>query len=597
MSLRLDWLKYAVWTLIAVTPNAQATAGEQTDYEVFIARPTISNYSIQPGKPLPSNWQSGTTVRWTACRNEREPASFVIQARQPLRGVDVRISELRGEQGIVPAEAVDIRAVAPCFRRITDWPASVNWLLVHDPNLIKIVDEPEPGALDAESAVARAYVKTTVFTRAPMDAETLQSADIEDRRQFWLTVHVPQSAPSGVYRGSLTIECQNAAARKLAIELTVPPFDLLPPEFEYSVYYPTWLEGGDLKADNASNYPVLADAQYLAELRNMAEHGCLNPNIYEGPKLASDGTLDFTHLERILALRRQAGLASGPLYLNGAGPVVSSTKIDPQQAQANVRWVREIVEWAKQRGHSEVYIMGQDEATGAQLTAQREAWQSIHEGGGKVFAANYGDFASLVADLLDLPVLLHPIHSKLDKLSLLPAEQFLSFTAEVSQAVSPNALLTPEHRKTIRTVHKNGFKIFTYMDALSGYTLPDTHRRLRGLALWKADLNGTMTWAYTHITQRPHTQAGRVDWSSIFCFVLRGNEQPFDTLAWEAYREGYDDARYLATLRDALTKAKSVERHRQLLFDTHLWLEGITPDADLDQWREGMIARTAQLLE
>ncbi len=31
--------------------------------------------------------------------------------------------------------------------------------------------------------------------------------------------------------------------------------------------------------------------------------------------------------------------------------------------------------------------------------------------------------------------------------------------------------------------------------------------------------------------------------------VLRGRDAAFDTLSWEAYREGYDDARYLQRCR------------------------------------------------
>jgi len=149
-------------------------------------------------------------------------------------------------------------------------------------------------------------------------------------------------------------------------------------------------------------------------------------------------------------------------------------------------------------------------------------------------------------------------------------------------------------------VHDNGFRIYTYMDLLSGYTLPEQQRRLRGIGLWKTGLDGTMTWAYTHITHAPrHSEPGPLHYdlrSAIFSFVLRGDEAPFDTLSWEAYREGYDDARYLATLQDALQQAKNAGRHLDLAADTEMWLEGVTMDADLDAWRREMARRTEALL-
>ncbi len=589
--------KFALWMCGAIIPAGFAAAEEQGVYQVFVARPTINNYAVQSGKPLPAVWQEGTALHVTACRDEREPASFVIQTKQPLRKVDVRMGELRGKGASIPADAVDIRVAAPCFRRITDFPGTLNWVLLHDPDLLKVLDQPDPVVATSTAPSELAYVKTTVFTREPIDTPTLQPADIDDRRQFWLTVHVPKTARAGVYTGSLKITCENAPKKELSLKLTVPDFDLPPPAFEYSVYYPAWMEGGDLKKGNASNYVVLSESQYLAELRNMAEHGCLNPNIYDGPQLKSDGTLDFTHLEKVLDLRRQAGISSGALYLVGTGPVITSTKIDKKQQQANIRWVRQIVDWAKQHGHENVYLMGQDEATGQKVTDQREAWISIHNGGGKVFVANYGDFYALAGRLLDLPILLHPVVSKLDKFSLMPSETFLGLAPEVCKAIVPGALLALEHQKIINGVHRNGYKIFTYMDPLAGYTLPETHRRMRGLELWKTRLDGTMTWSYAHITQQPHTQPGPIQRvSTIFSFVLRGKEAPLDTLAWEAYREAYDDARYLAALQDAIKKAKSSEARRELAAESATWLKNVSVDANLDQWRAEMIRRTEQLL-
>lgn len=112
----------------------------------------------------------------------------------------------------------------------------------------------------------------------------------------------------------------------------------------------------------------------------------------------------------------------------------------------------------------------------------------------------------------------------------------------------------------------------------------------------------TMTWAYTHIWTRtirpddPGVKDNGVGLSSN-SFVLRGPQGPLDTLSWEAYREGRDDARYLATLQDAIAKAKASGKHPRLVARTERWLDNVTVDVDLDAWRLEMARRTAALLK
>jgi hypothetical protein len=60
-------------------------------------------------------------------------------------------------------------------------------------------------------------------------------------------------------------------------------------------------------------------------------------------------------------------------------------------------------------------------------------------------------------------------------------------------------------------------------------------------------------------------------------FVCRTKAGPIDTLSWEAYREGYDDARYLATLQDALVRANqsSSAAQRGVARRAQRWLDSI----------------------
>ncbi len=154
----------------------------------------------------------------------------------------------------------------------------------------------------------------------------------------------------------------------------------------------------------------------------------------------------------------------------------------------------------------------------------------------------------------------------------------------------------PNYPVLIQDVHDNGFKIFTYMDYPAGRPIPEVHRRLRGLGLYKANLDGTMTWSYNHFRTPNNLTAGPVNWSNLHSFVLRGAEAPFDTLSWEAYREGYDDARYLATLQNAITQCRTTGRRLGLITGVETWLDNLPTDIDLNSWRRQMAVRTEKLM-
>ena len=141
----------------------------------------------------------------------------------------------------------------------------------------------------------------------------------------------------------------------------------------------------------------------------------------------------------------------------------------------------------------------------------------------------------------------------------------------MNAANSLDYLMSDPAQAEIAGSHGYGYKVFSYMDPMPGYGNPEDHRRFRGLGLWQANLDGTMNWAYTHIYDNDVVYdegdpLPRLEYS----FVLRGEEAPFDTLAFEGFREGVDDARYLATLLAAMAAAGP--EHADLVADTQAWL-------------------------
>ncbi len=618
-----DYFRYhGSATVPAAVPATKAPAIDlprenRNGYRTYVISPAINNSAILEKRPLPAVCRDEKVMKVLCARGEYEPASFLIQADKPLEKVMVRVGDLAGPAGVLGPETVDVRIARKFYRLITWQCVAIPWVLVHDPGMMEIVDKHQkwvtkmteeswksPGGHSLAEFKA-GYSRMNQLNRELVDTDTLQPGDITDFRQFWLTVQVPGDANPGTYRGAVTITAANAAPTRLTLEVTVPSFDLLPPPFEYSAYYPTQLERPTTTDRQREKYHPLTEQQYLAECRNMVAHGCMNPCVYAGPQQDEAGNIDFAHLSRLFDLREQAGMPKGVmLYLfDGAGMLIKTGELTEQEKQRNIEVAQATVAWAKDRGYTGAMFMGADEYSGNRLRAMRDSYASVRAGGSGIWVAGGADLVDSMGDVVDVPIFAHPGAQAVDRLvqwHVDPVEWLLH--PERTPNWNPEIMLTPSRRKIIEAAHKNGNRIFTYFDPQGGQPFPEYHRRHRGLGLWKAGLDGTMTWAYIHIwskTVRPDDPRVKGDGVGISpnSFVLRGPAGPLDTLSWEGYREGYDDARYLATLQDAIAKAKASGKHPGLAAATEHWLDNITAHVELDAWRREMARRTEALLE
>ncbi len=596
----------------AADKDPKATQG----YKTYIVAPAINNETFLPGHPLPSACRDEKVIKVLCARGEYEPASFMIEAAKPLKQVMVKVSPLKGHTGVLAPETVDVR-IAQKFYRVTTWGCvTMPWVLVHDPHMLEIVDRhpkwiteiteeswKSPGGRTL-AEYKSGNSKINALVKDLVDSDTLQPIDIEDFQQFWLTVHVSDDSNAGTYASEVTISADNTQPTTLTLEVTIPAFDLLPPEFEYSAYYPAYLERPGMTDSEREKLHPITDEQYLAEARNMLAHGCTNPCLYAGPEQDESGKIHFNYLSRIMDLREKAGMPKGlTLYLmDGAGMTLKQGALTEEQKQRNMEVAKATVAWAKSRGYSGALFMGADEFSGESLRAMRDSYASIKAGGSGIWVAGGADLVNFMSDVVGNPIFAHPGAMGVDQSvqwQVDPVQWLLH--PELYPNWDPQVLLAPEYQQLIKTAHKHGNKMFTYFDPQGGQPFPEYHRRHRGIGLWKTGVDGTMTWAYIQLSpptaraNDPYFQDGFPYSPNVF--VLRGPRGVLDTLAWEGYREGYDDARYLATLKDAIAQAKTAGRHAPLIAETQRWLDSLPTDVDLDEWRLEMARRTEKLLE
>ena len=221
------------------------------------------------------------------------------------------------------------------------------------------------------------------------------------------------------------------------------------------------------------------------------------------------------------------------------------------------------LDFAAANGINDVYFYGIDEAKGDKLVAQRDAWTAIRKAGGKIFVAGYtGENFKKMGDIQDLNI--------------------CAFYPDKAEA---------------EKWHSKQHKIWCYANPQGGVENPEVYRRNYGLLLWLNNYDGAATYAYQHSFGNIWNDFDNRDYRD-HNFTYPTVDGVIDTIAWEGYREGVDDIRYLTKLQQLISSAdKSGDKKRK---DTAVkareYLKTIDADNDdLNEVRSKMINYILQL--
>ncbi|MFH1903853.1 MAG: hypothetical protein ABIK20_07395 [Candidatus Omnitrophota bacterium] len=537
-----------------------------TRREVLANGPDLVTLIVSPidgTKVLPSDpfvpGEITNEIKIVATPGEYEPASFVLTPKNDLKSLTLKASDLKGAAGTIPSSNIDLKVVKCWYQTGTVWNNGrfeegtkylVPELLLNDDTLVKVDYEKKENYLKLAFPEGEKYVWISdpkeVFTiwrtidEFPVkDSPALLPVTIPARenKQFWVTVQVPEDAKDGVYTGSISLSSEGKPLGAITLKLRVLPFKLASPktygdslapsrDFTSSIYYLGRLAADDQKG---TIYTILKNKEQLrAELKNMFDHGVTNP-------IVTQDWGNLKSLKEFLDLRNEAGMGKQPIYtriLDIAGflgcdfyGLKTGFPIPPEKLAALKVRVKEMINFFKPYGISEVYFYGVDEAKNEQLTAQIPTWEAIQEAGGKIFVAGYRDGIMTqygnfhwVGDTQDLLVsALGPVKAEADRW------------------------------------HSKGNKIWAYANPQAGPENPALFRKGFGFGLWKANYDGAATWAYIHYY--PPWNDFRTN-GKLYSLVYPTVNGVVDTIAWEGYREAIDDIRYGTTLKLLIEKTK-----------------------------------------
>ncbi|HHV45211.1 MAG TPA: hypothetical protein GXX57_11185 [Firmicutes bacterium] len=550
-------LSLGVWAVSA----AQGTIGPAGTKGLTYVVQAITTKQVLPNQPF-DHGELSDELALVATPGEYESASFVVTARQDLRAFLPQVYDLVHDegQGVIPKENVDIKYVKAWFQAGTAWWGRdqdktqrilVPELLLNDPELVKVDLEKQENYLKLSFPDREEYrwisdpqnrsgrIQLLIEEFPVCDSPVLLPVDIPAgyNQQLWVTVKVPDEVVPGVYRGRIDLWEDGQVVGTMQLNVTVLPFTLAEPYYTSSIYYRGTL---DILGNGSISSEKKSREQFIAELKDMIAHGVTNPIVYQ----------PLSSLEEVLKIRQELGLGGQPLYYIGVRTYSSDSQI------------LETLALAKKYGIPEVYFYAIDEAAGEQLTAQRDDWLRVHALGGKVFAAGWqpGNF-ELMGDLQDL-------HIRHDRLRLEEAANW----------------------------HSLGKPIWSYGNPQTSAEDPEVYRRNYGLMLWRYNYDGAAPYAYQdgfgnvwndfdHPTYRDHN------------FTYPTVNGVVGTIAWEGYREGVDDVRYLTTLLNSIEQAKNSgdPARLEVAAEAEEYLATMNVGGDLDLIRAEMIYYILQL--
>lgn len=253
------------------------------------------------------------TTQLTVPPEVRAEGSFV--ARQPgllsglyvvaecLRQVDasIRLEPLVSEGESFEAGAVLARVTGPAASLLTAERVSLNFLQ----------------RMCGIATLTAEFVSRTADTRAQIDPLMPYDADEplaeKENARFWLTVHVPATAPPGTYRGSVSFTPSGSTTATVPVVFRVLPIKLQEdPSKIYGIYYYDPLDSWNNAKDEVSKAFYLHKSD--AELDDLVAHGTRNVTTSLWSPAEKDGKFQFNFELLDMKIRRWRGHAfKGPI--------------------------------------------------------------------------------------------------------------------------------------------------------------------------------------------------------------------------------------------------------------------------------------------
>lgn len=442
-------------------------------------------------------------LRLFATPGEYEPLNFVVHPLRDLNDARVIVHDI----GPVPAANIDIRRVR--FLRAR-------------PN----------------------YTVRYRYRVVPDVLERFESLDLAagENTRFWLTVRIPDDAPAGVFHGKVTFICSGGQA-ELPVTLRILPFCLREdPDRLFAIYYRHPYDQLARAGDDASREYFRRRAEL--EHADMIAHGTRNVVLSCGSSAAdAEGNFrfDWELLADKIALGQQHGFR-GPLVMHISTGAIYA-KYLRESYGSHLRGVQDPPD---EFGQELTLLVRAIEAE-----RQRRGWPEflyypVDEPSTEPAAVNFmvKVLRACKAAGVRTYVTADPTHEQFD-----PLRPHVDIWCTQPFAPDRDTILADMQARSV--------EYWCYPNHVNGENdhTPVTGARMTyGFGFWRSGFLTLIPWIYSSSTGDPFNY---LDGASMDFFNRHEPDgTPIPVAMWEAYREGYDDCRYVHTLEQAIAAAR-----------------------------------------
>lgn len=470
-------------------------------------------------------------ARIFAARGEYEPATVGVLALADDMEVTVDVGALSGPKEI-PAERIELRIAR-------FWPQRMSW-----------------------NSATYHFIPELLERRRTVRLNALEVG------QIWLTVHVPDDAPAGEYHAQVRLRGPKgeSAARRLTVE--VLPFSLVrPTDLAWGLY------------TDSGRWNTYPPERVEAELANIVAHGYTTLLMYPLRHSAvsyENGALevDLSRFENHMRMAIRAGLR-GPWVMDlqelqgRAQSLLGRDELvyDAEFEQVFSGICSAIRDAATANDWGEILLHVVDEPNRRSPESVEKAKRQL------AYARSAG--CRTWTTVLDLEALAEEFDPQLDvrcySLSYLVGSEEANRSRREETAASDDEL------------QWYGSGCYTFAGGQEGHLY--SNRILMGYLHAKSGATTQYTWTFQRPKGDPYDdfdgEAQQQAKDACTTYPDHDNAELVPTLQWEGCREGIDDARYVATLREAIDRARdrgaarAAESELERLLDEVGW--GIRP--------------------
>ncbi|MGI6609215.1 MAG: glycoside hydrolase domain-containing protein [Limnochordia bacterium] len=435
----------------------------------------------------------------SATPGEYEPLSFVIYAQQDLDQVEVRVTDLRSSGQAIAFENVEMRCVRWMARR---------WRYSATPRSENLV--PDPFYLEAYRPFS--------LCEGQM-------------KQIWLTVKVPEDAAAGEYIGHVSVTADHQGECRLPIRVEVLPFTLRNSEKRLSIYY--------------RNYGARSSEQRRRDFQDMRDHGLrhaiIRPSLtYRVRRVDGEFRFvpDFLDVRTVIEEMREYGF-EGP-YVVHSGFAGLWNQLDglpqPQRLELYQRVLGDLgtalIELEEELG-VEIVLQHLDEVFKTEVRERYELLTRPTVGidGLKFYITFYPHEDETLMQWVDPLVHIRNYHGAAADAWLAKGRTF----DDLAEYMNPE-----------------GDRLWLYYNAEEVEMDPRWMRIINGIYLWLSPYELHAIWAYSEPKGDLFDDTDGASGTMGMAFIDPRDGSLLSTRHWEAYREGGDDLRYLATLEQLM---------------------------------------------